>query len=119
MAIVVAECPVCGKRFKADERQAGKKAKCSQCGNVFVIGGGAAAAGAPGTGSAAAATRIESAAPPAVPPERMKPVATPSQARATPSAAEPGPAFDPDEFAVDDASSVSETNIDAPPPNRI
>jgi hypothetical protein len=34
---IVAECAVCGKRFKAAETQAGKKAKCSQCGTVFVI----------------------------------------------------------------------------------
>lgn len=40
---IVAECRACGKRFKADEKQAGKKAKCSGCGNVFVIGGGDAA----------------------------------------------------------------------------
>jgi hypothetical protein len=44
MPIVVAECPVCGKRFKADERQAGRKAKCSQCGAAFVIGANAPAA---------------------------------------------------------------------------
>src|SRR5258706_1425354 len=44
MAIVVAECPVCGKRFKADERQAGRKAKCSKCGAAFVIGANAPAA---------------------------------------------------------------------------
>lgn len=36
---IVAECRTCGKRFKADEKQAGKKAKCSGCGTVFVIGG--------------------------------------------------------------------------------
>jgi hypothetical protein len=35
---IVAECPICGKRFKADEKQAGKKAKCSQCATVFVVG---------------------------------------------------------------------------------
>lgn len=34
---IVAECAVCGKRFKAAQTQAGKKAKCSQCGTVFVI----------------------------------------------------------------------------------
>ncbi|MDB5318414.1 MAG: hypothetical protein JWN40_45 [Phycisphaerales bacterium] len=39
---IVAECPACGKRFKADESKAGKKAKCSKCGEVFVIGPGAA-----------------------------------------------------------------------------
>ena len=35
---IVAECPHCGKRFKADERLAGKRAKCSQCARLFVIG---------------------------------------------------------------------------------
>src|SRR5689334_16108335 len=35
---IVAECLSCGKRFKADESKAGKRAKCSQCGAVFVIG---------------------------------------------------------------------------------
>jgi len=35
---IVAECPICGKRFKADEKQAGKKAKCSQCATVFLVG---------------------------------------------------------------------------------
>ena len=38
---IVAECPTCGKRFKAAESQAGRKAKCSGCAMVFVIGGGA------------------------------------------------------------------------------
>jgi len=42
---IVAECAVCGKRFKAAESQAGKKAKCSQCGTVFVIGAGAPESG--------------------------------------------------------------------------
>jgi hypothetical protein len=77
---IVAECPVCGKRFKADEKQAGKKAKCSQCANVFVIGGGRgdappAAAAAPAQAAravaAAAATPATTANPsaaPAVPP---------------------------------------------------
>ena len=37
---IVAECPRCGKRFKADEKLAGKKAKCSQCAHVFAIGMG-------------------------------------------------------------------------------
>jgi hypothetical protein len=43
---IVAECLSCGKRFKADESNAGKRAKCSQCGAVFVIGGGGGPAGA-------------------------------------------------------------------------
>jgi len=37
---IVAECPTCGKRFKAAESQAGRKAKCSGCATVFVIAGG-------------------------------------------------------------------------------
>jgi hypothetical protein len=34
---IVAQCPHCGKRFKADEKLAGKKAKCSGCAHFFVI----------------------------------------------------------------------------------
>lgn len=43
---IVAECSSCGKRFKADASKAGKRAKCSNCGAVFVIGGGGGSAGA-------------------------------------------------------------------------
>ncbi|HEY7116201.1 MAG TPA: hypothetical protein VH475_06430, partial [Tepidisphaeraceae bacterium] len=56
---IVAECPACGKRFKADEKQAGKKAKCSQCANVFVI-----AAPATPKGATAPAVAVEPAAAP-------------------------------------------------------
>src|SRR5687768_6298601 len=51
---IVAECPRCGKRFKADEKLAGKKAKCSQCAHVFAIGAGSSQ-GAHVTASARAA----------------------------------------------------------------
>ncbi|HYE18038.1 MAG TPA: hypothetical protein VEA69_06320 [Tepidisphaeraceae bacterium] len=34
---IVAECPKCGKRFKAAESQVGRKAKCSACAHVFAI----------------------------------------------------------------------------------
>lgn len=65
---IVAECPICGKRFKADESQAGKKAKCSQCANVFVIGGTAKPATAAATGTAAVANNSNTPAPtPAAP----------------------------------------------------
>ena len=53
---IVAECAVCGKRFKADEKQAGKKARCSQCGTVFVI--------AAATASGEAAGKVGALAPP-------------------------------------------------------
>src|SRR5215212_2526186 len=59
---IVAECRTCGKRFKADEKQAGKRAKCSQCGTVFVIGETAPADAPTGPGKLAAPPKA--AAPP-------------------------------------------------------
>lgn len=70
---IVAECRACGKRFKADEKQAGKKAKCSGCGNVFVIGGNDVPAGpAAGTNPApapAAPARVVARPAPQIKPE--------------------------------------------------
>jgi hypothetical protein len=65
---IVAQCPHCGKRFKADEKLAGKKAKCSQCAQVFTIGGAAApAADSLQAVSAHATATTTRAAPPAAP----------------------------------------------------
>src|SRR5436853_7220952 len=37
MAIVVA-CEGCGKRWKAPDHYAGRKARCTQCGNAIMVG---------------------------------------------------------------------------------
>src|SRR5687767_11779495 len=69
---IVAECPRCGKRFKADEKLAGKKAKCSQCAHVFAIGAGLSQ-GAPVAASARAAASVGNAVE-RVPPRAVEPL---------------------------------------------
>src|SRR5688500_7086741 len=68
---IVAECPRCGKRLKADEKLAGKKAKCSQCAHVFVIGGAGPAQQEPHRQPQAAT--LAAPAPPEPPPARNLP----------------------------------------------
>src|SRR5687768_12994324 len=36
---IVAECDDCRKRYSVDDRMAGKRVKCKNCGNVFTIPG--------------------------------------------------------------------------------
>lgn len=72
---IVAECAVCGKRFKAAETQAGKKAKCSQCGTVFVI--------AQATASSPPQAKVGALAPPRTLASRA-PAAAPAPAHAAP-----------------------------------
>jgi hypothetical protein len=78
---IVAECPRCGKRFKADEKLAGKKAKCSQCAHVFAIGVGsgdaAHAAAAPQGGSHAASAAAKASPHQAAPAPAVKPLEAP------------------------------------------
>jgi predicted Zn finger-like uncharacterized protein len=35
--VIVLDCPGCGKRYEVDESLAGKKSRCKQCGEVFLI----------------------------------------------------------------------------------
>jgi hypothetical protein len=98
---IVAECPICGKRFKADEKQAGKKAKCSQCATVFVVG-------APASEPAVVATQPNPTPPPPVTRVAVKKVAP---APTTPPAPPPPVADLPSEPAASRPTSP-------PPPAR-
>ena len=98
---IVAQCPHCGKRFKADEKLAGKKAKCSGCAQLFVIGVTAEQAAVMASkgpvGAAAPATMPEPLDTPALPiPEDLPNERAPDIAlnidRAPPTLAPPEPA---------------------------
>ena len=95
------QCPGCGKRYKVDERFAGKKAKCQSCGGAIAVPGAAAPKPPPPppsddpfaamdeleqTGTAAAEpTRVAAATPPAAapPPRRAGTVYNPALAQPT------------------------------------
>ena len=98
---IVAECPRCGKRFKAAESQVGRKAKCSACAHVFAIAAPAELAPVAVPASAApadlravgdlppahsVATRVH-AAPAASASKTSRPVATPAVVRRATQAA--------------------------------
>lgn len=65
MPIAVA-CPDCGKQYNVDDRAAGRKVKCRDCGNVFSVAA-PAAAGAAGVGARSSAAPVAAARPAADP----------------------------------------------------
>src|SRR5690242_8222954 len=76
------QCPGCGKRYKVDDRFAGKKAKCQSCGGAIAVPAAASKPAASDDPSAAMdelektgtvapePARVSTAAPAAAPPPR-------------------------------------------------